>query len=160
MHLLHELKSRMDVDAISAVRMFSRLHESCFQMLSELNKIGSERMSSGSYIHVPLLTSTSDISSKSGFNRTSKLPLIWTFHLCFSKVLHTNNCLWQRWLVSQSQGVISDLLILDLHTHTTVDIQCWISFCSILKETCNFYESQVRWVPLPGHTLSPDRSLL
>ena len=52
MHLLHELKSRMDVDAISAVRMFSRLHEGCFQMLSELNKIGRERMSSGSYMYV------------------------------------------------------------------------------------------------------------
>ena len=77
------------------------------------------------------------------------------------KGLHTYNCLWQWWLFSQSQGVISDLLSLTYtHTHTTVDIQWWISFCSILKETCNFYESQVRWVPLPGHTLSPDRSLL
>ena len=86
MHLLHELKSRMDVDAISAVRMFSRLHEGCFQMLSELNKIGRERMSSGSYIHVPLFTFTSDILSKSEFDRTTKLPLIWTFNRCFSKV--------------------------------------------------------------------------
>ena len=51
---LHEFKSGSDKFAISAVRMFSRSHKSCFQMLSELNKIGREGMSSGSKMYVPL----------------------------------------------------------------------------------------------------------
>ena len=39
---LHEFKSGSDKFAISAVRMFSRSHKSCFQMLSKLNKIGRD----------------------------------------------------------------------------------------------------------------------
>ena len=40
---------RLDVDAISAVRMFSRSHKSCFQMLSPSRHDWNGGMSSGMY---------------------------------------------------------------------------------------------------------------
>ena len=56
MQLLHDFESGLDMDVISAVRMFSRSHKSCFQILSELNtalnKIGWKGMSPSSYVQV------------------------------------------------------------------------------------------------------------
>ena len=123
MQLLHDFESGLDMDAISAVRLFSRSHKSCFQMLSELNtalnKIGWKGMSS-SYVHVPLCyhCCTSDIFSKSEFDWPLNNQV--TFSQMFLKgPARSHLQLFTTTMAfSQSQVAISDiLLILDLHLH-------------------------------------------